>query len=479
MVYEAEHLLMGKRAAVKVLRPSMLREKELTRRFEAEAKTTSMIRHPGIVEIFDYGFFRDGNPYITMELLDGESLEERLDRVGHLSVNNAINVTLHIADAMYKAHQHGIIHRDLKPGNIFLVPDTAVAGGERAKVLDFGVARRKSFENSCDTLVGQIIGTPGYLSPEQAQGWLEIDQRSDIYALGCLFYKMLCGRTPFRGEGTLDVIKAHIHTTPAPIHQRDSSIPLLISKIVSKLLEKNPQRRHQSMSEVIASLRDAQSVLFPPSPVGLLALEYCNEKTEPMSSQTFLYVNYTPIPSHDTVGILTPISNLEEELLSDIVALPRQLPKEPSNQNIALSPPRLCARTAEPYQSLNLHSTYVLLPRVSDLFSKKNLLFAGALLLFCILVISLNSNRKTSGASNFVVPLVQTSGVRAPRSTNPISRTQASDVSGSTALSTAEPQHAVPLAAVTPPRHAKKLRAPRVQRSANYTKARAIPRIVL
>ncbi|MBL4634333.1 MAG: serine/threonine protein kinase [Kofleriaceae bacterium] len=418
IVYEAEHLLMGKRAAVKVLRPSMLQEKEMTRRFEAEAKTTSMIRHPGIVEIFDYGFFRGGNPYITMELLAGESLEDRLARIGYLSVNDAINVTLHVADAMYEAHQHGIIHRDLKPGNVFLVPDTAVAGGERAKVLDFGVARRRTLDNSSNTLVGQIIGTPGYLSPEQAQGWLEIDQRSDVYALGCLFYKMLCGRTPFRGEGVRDVIKAHIHTTPAPVHMRDPSIPVAVSKIVSKLLEKNPRERYQRMSDLIASLRGVQESLFPPSPMGLLAVSYSNEKTEPMSSLTFLTVNQTPLPAAETPAVITPIFNLDEELLSEIVALPNPLKKEPSNQNVAQSPSSGRPRTAEPYQTLNLHSTYVLLPKVSDLFSRRNVLLAGALLLFGVLLISLSGRRDSSNSSQFVVPLVPTNGVSAAEHKN-------------------------------------------------------------
>ncbi len=480
ILYEAEHLLMGKRAAVKVLRPSLLQEKEMTRRFEAEAKSTSMIRHPGIVEIFDYGFFRGGNPYITMELLDGESLEERLARIGYLSVNDAINVTLHVADAMYEAHQHGIIHRDLKPGNVFLVPDTAVAGGERAKVLDFGVARLRTLENSSDTLVGQIIGTPGYLSPEQAQGWLEIDQRSDIYALGCLFYKMLCGRTPFRGEGVRDVIKAHIHTRPAPVHMRDPSIPVSVSRIVSKLLEKNPQGRHQSMSELIASLRNVQRSLFPPSPTGQFAIDYSNEKTEPMSSLTFLPVCQAPGPSVETPGVvITPIFNLDEELLSEIVAVPNPLKKEPSNQNVAQSPSPERPRTAEPYQTLNLRSTYVLLPKVSDLFSGRNLLVAGALLLLSWLLLSL-SGEDTSRSSKFVVPLLPTNGPGSAEHKNNTDSMTKTDVPSPAGLPLDSQETSAPQKSVLPIRTAppKKAQAPKPKRN-TVTKPRAIPRIVL
>ncbi len=258
-VYEAEHGLLGKKAAVKVLLPRMSVDKEIVRRFFNEAKAISLIQHPGVVEVYDYGHLANGDAFIVMELLEGENLGTRLKQIGKLTVNNAIATARHIAGVLGEAHRHGIIHRDLKPDNIFLVPDAALPRGERAKVLDFGIAKLSGDEgDALETKTGQILGTPMYMSPEQCKGAGQLDHRSDIYALGCLLYQMLCGRPPFVGEGSGEILAAQIHIAPSPIQAHDASIPDPMSDVVMKLLEKDPAARYQTMSAVIDALNNAR-----------------------------------------------------------------------------------------------------------------------------------------------------------------------------------------------------------------------------
>lgn len=258
-VYAAEHTLLGKQAAVKVLLPRMSVEKEIVQRFFNEAKATSRIQHPGIVEVYDYGHLENGDAYIVMELLEGENLRARLKRVDVLSPNNAIATARHIAGVLEVAHRHGIIHRDLKPDNIFLVPDAALPRGERAKVLDFGIAKLSGDDgDKFETKTGQILGTPLYMSPEQCKGAGKIDHRSDVYALGCLLYQMLCGRPPFLGEGSGEILAAQIHIAPSPIQNIEPSIPDVVAEVVMKMLEKDPNSRYQTMGEVIDALNSAR-----------------------------------------------------------------------------------------------------------------------------------------------------------------------------------------------------------------------------
>ncbi len=258
-VYEAEHLLLGRRAAVKVLLPDRCSDKDIVERFFNEARATTRIQHPGIVKIYDYGHLESGNAFIVMELLEGESLGTRLKREGHFTSTQAIAIARHIAGLLGEAHRHGIIHRDLKPDNVFLVPDPALPRGERAKVLDFGIAKLADDEDGTglQTKTGTLMGTPVYMSPEQCRGAGAIDHRSDIYALGCVLYQMLCGRPPFIAEGSGEVIAAHIHVEPSPVRVYESSIPPSLEKVVMKLLEKDVNERYQTMEEVIEALNEA------------------------------------------------------------------------------------------------------------------------------------------------------------------------------------------------------------------------------
>src|SRR5688500_5359216 len=195
-VYLGEHILLGRRAAIKTLLPALSRNKEIAERFFNEARATSAISDAGVVQIFDFGYHVDGTAYIVLELLEGESLQGRIERLGQLSVGDSLRIARQVAASLAVAHEHGIVHRDLKPDNIILLHDAEAQGGERAKILDFGICKVTG-DDVRITGSGVMVGTPVYMSPEQCRGLGEIDPRSDIYALGCVLFHMLTGRAPF------------------------------------------------------------------------------------------------------------------------------------------------------------------------------------------------------------------------------------------------------------------------------------------
>ena len=259
-VYEAHHELLGKSAAIKVLLPERSANREIVKRFFNEARAVSAVHHPGIPEIFDFGHLPSGNAYIIMELLEGETLGDRLKRERPLSAKESVSIGRHIAGVLSAAHSRGVIHRDLKPDNIFLVPDPALPRGERAKILDFGIAKLASEEerpSKVRTETGRLMGTPYYMSPEQCRGSGHVDHRSDIYALGCVLYQMLTGRPPFVLEGSGEILAAHIHVPPLPPRQINASIPVPVEQIVMRLLAKDPDQRFQTMEQVIVAFNDA------------------------------------------------------------------------------------------------------------------------------------------------------------------------------------------------------------------------------
>ncbi len=255
-VYLAEHTLLQRKAAVKVLLPAFSNDEEVVQRFFNEAKATNAIAHPAIVQVFDVGNLKDGRAYLIMEFLEGESLDARLKRLGRLSVLDALRITVHCASALAAAHQAGIVHRDLKPENIFLIPDPQVEGGERAKVLDFGIAKltddRQS--GSVKTRTGSVMGTPTYMAPEQCRGAGEIDHRADIYALACVLFHLLCGRPPFLGQGLGDILVAHMREPPPWARNFVPEVPAGVDEALQRALAKAPEARFASMVEFSAAL---------------------------------------------------------------------------------------------------------------------------------------------------------------------------------------------------------------------------------
>ncbi|HUJ60153.1 MAG TPA: serine/threonine-protein kinase, partial [Kofleriaceae bacterium] len=256
VIYRAEHQMIGKRAAIKVLRPELSRDREVVSRFFNEAKAVTAIDHPGLVDIYDFGYTPDGSAYIVMELLAGESLGARLRRERVLAVPIAVALARQLCGVLAAAHDRGIVHRDLKPDNVYLAPDPDVAFGVRAKVLDFGIAKLAPGlgELGAETRTGMLLGTPLYMAPEQCRGARDIDHRADIYALGVMLFEMVTGQVPFTGIGLGEVIAKHQYE-PAPAPRAIApELPPALDALIARMLAKPPAQRPQTMHEVAALL---------------------------------------------------------------------------------------------------------------------------------------------------------------------------------------------------------------------------------
>jgi serine/threonine protein kinase len=249
-VYEAVHEEIGQRVAIKVLKGNLaLRPKQVDRFFD-EARAISMVPHPGLVKLFDFARLEDGRVYILMELLEGEGLWERFQRLKRrgaaLTLAEALRLTRQIAATLAAVHERGIIHRDLKPENIIVVPDAEAVGGERAKLLDFGIAKILSPGGRRRTTLGSVVGTPLYMSPEQCRGEADLTDRSDVYALGVLCYEMIAGGPPFDGPDRMAVMASHLHREPPPL---PAPLPEAVTDLLRSMLAKEPAQR-PAMSEV-------------------------------------------------------------------------------------------------------------------------------------------------------------------------------------------------------------------------------------
>jgi putative nucleotidyltransferase with HDIG domain len=246
-VYFAEHTVMGRRAAIKVIREELSAHAETVQRFINEARMVNRIGHPNIVEITDFGQV-GSRYYIMMELLEGETLEAYLEHARCLDEPEAISIAIQIADALRAAHELGVVHRDLKPENVFMV-SRAGQGGRVVKVLDFGVAKLMNAPASAmmSTTPGAILGTPQYMSPEQCQGAEELDHRSDVYALGVVLYRMLTGSVPFTGDALMQILFAHMQTPPRPARELRPELSPYLEAVLHKALEKRPEDRFADM----------------------------------------------------------------------------------------------------------------------------------------------------------------------------------------------------------------------------------------
>ncbi|CAN5320788.1 hypothetical protein BH11MYX1_BH11MYX1_19370 [soil metagenome] len=253
-VYRAQHVMLGREAAVKVLHPEYNARPEVVTRFFNEARAATQVADPGIVQLFDFGHHTDGSAYIVMELLVGEGLDHRLDRIGAFPIVDALRVMRQVASSLGAAHARGIVHRDLKPDNIYLCRDPEVAGGERAKVLDFGIAKLTQDNAGQITNTQAVIGTPMYMSPEQCRGAGRVDQRSDIYSLGCVLSKLLTGVAPFEAAGTGELIVMHMQMPPSPPSLRASGVSPELDTLVLRCLDKNPDRRFANGTELAAAI---------------------------------------------------------------------------------------------------------------------------------------------------------------------------------------------------------------------------------
>ncbi|MEZ4403072.1 MAG: serine/threonine-protein kinase [Kofleriaceae bacterium] len=255
-VYRAEHTLIGRPAAIKVLNAAYAKDREVVNRFFNEARAATAIHHPGIVEVFDFGYLPDGNAYIVMEFLHGESLAARIASRGQLLETEAFAIARGIASALGAAHAAGIIHRDIKPDNVYLVPDPEAATGERVKLLDFGIAKLTDGAGGdwSQTRTGAVLGTPSYMSPEQCSGAGRVDARADLYSLGCVLFEMLAGRPPFVGHGAGEVIGAHQYLPAPQLRTFAPGASNDADQIVAWLLAKRPEERVQTTADLVRLL---------------------------------------------------------------------------------------------------------------------------------------------------------------------------------------------------------------------------------
>ncbi len=255
-VYRAQHEVLGRSAAIKLLRPELTANQELVQRFFIEAKAASAIHHPGIIEVFDFGYTDDGQAFIVMELLEGESLAARIEARGRLTELEVAQIGRGIAGALIAAHAKGIVHRDLKPDNVFLVPDPDVPSGERPKVLDFGIAKLQEPvpTSARQTQTGVLMGTPLYMAPEQARAAGEIDHRADLYSLGCILYELLVGEPPFVAQGAGEIIALQLFGKAVPPSERLVEVSPELERTVMRLLEKEPTARFATAAELVEAL---------------------------------------------------------------------------------------------------------------------------------------------------------------------------------------------------------------------------------
>ena len=249
-VFEAVHQEIGRRAAIKVLHVQFAQSPQVAARFLNEAKAANLIEHPGVVEIFEFSRLPDGTTYIVMEFLKGDSLAKRIEH-GPLGLD-ALRIARQIASVLAAAHDKGIVHRDLKPDNVIIVKDPEAPGGERAKVLDFGIAKIAE-EQVLKTQANSILGTPVYMAPEQCRGAAAVTAKSDVYSLGVMIYEMLAGQPPFMGSGIGEIMAAHMMTEPPPLRERQPSVPAPLAAFVHRLLAKDPAAR-PTMAETIGEL---------------------------------------------------------------------------------------------------------------------------------------------------------------------------------------------------------------------------------
>jgi serine/threonine-protein kinase len=252
-VFEATHRrLPGKRVAVKVLLNAST-EGEALARFRREAEIASKLGHPNIIEVLDFHTLPSGTPYMILEFLEGESLARRLKQ-GPIPVDKALDIVRQVGSALHAAHREGVVHRDLKPDNIFLVPtDSGGVISERVKVLDFGISKIRG-SSTVQTQESALLGTPQYMSPEQAFGKNKtIDNRTDIWALGAIVFEMLTGHPAFTGDTLAQVILAIVHEE-APSLVGAQGVPEHVARAVQKALQKEPDARFAEVHELVAAM---------------------------------------------------------------------------------------------------------------------------------------------------------------------------------------------------------------------------------
>ncbi len=253
-VYLADHVLLRRPCAIKLIRPERAGDPAMLQRFEREVRATASLTHPNTVQVFDYGHTADGTFYYVMEYLPGITLDQLMKRYGPLPPERAVHFLRQLCGALAEAHSIGVIHRDIKPGNVIVCQ----RGGlhDVAKLLDFGLVLAQDVGQDGERLTqeGSITGTPAYVSPEQAAGRQDLDARSDIYSLGCLAYFLVSGRPPFADRSAMRMLAAHMYEPPAPLTTNRPDVPADLERVVLRCLAKEPGERFSSVQSLDSAL---------------------------------------------------------------------------------------------------------------------------------------------------------------------------------------------------------------------------------
>ena len=255
MVYRVEHVVLGRQYALKVLRAKVIeRDPSAAQRFVREARAAARVRHPNIVDVFDFGYLADGRPYFVMELCEGESLASML-RNGPLPPADVVTIARQMAQALAAVHDHGVVHADVTPSNALVVSKDPL----HAKLLDFGLAAiaGEAFDEEDKDFV---LGTPAYISPEQLQG-LPATDRSDQYGLGCVIFELLAGHPPYVHENVRELCMMHIQAPVPVVDSPHGPLPPMLADVVSTCLQKSPQHRFPGMRAMLAALEDVERVV--------------------------------------------------------------------------------------------------------------------------------------------------------------------------------------------------------------------------
>jgi serine/threonine-protein kinase len=253
-VYLVEHAKLGRQAALKVLHPEVAAIAEVGARFLREGRAASRVRHPGVIDVFDYGVYSDGRPFLVMEYVEGETLEHAIDHGPPLSPLRAVRIARQIASVLDAVHAAGIVHRDVKPSNVLIAP------GDVVKLGDFGVAKVPDHDTAKMTNAGALIGTPTYMAPEHMTGE-PLDHRTDIYALGCVLYEMLAGRVAYSAETVFAILVLHV-TAPIPeVTSPSGPLPPVLEATVRRAMAKRPKDRYEHARDMLHDLDEALAEL--------------------------------------------------------------------------------------------------------------------------------------------------------------------------------------------------------------------------